>query len=329
MAVDAEAIESSVLTAPSRAISGFWRRACAFVLDGCFLGVIGSISGFALYGFYAGLGGWGRLIGFAVALAYFGVFNSSLGKGATFGKRLMGIEVVDAKGNPISLARSLARYCVLGVPYFLNGAPIRLPGPPLLGGTTLSLIILGVGGFDAYLLVFNRRTRQSLHDLLVGTYVTRVGGSGAPHIQPLWRGHLAIAGIWCVAALGLGAVGPLVFKIRALQEILVVQRKLETLENVGSATVNAVGGWASNNGTSVKVSSLDVSAAMKMRPPDYEREARTLAAAVLAVYPKILERDTLGVTVSYGYDIGISKSSISETFKHRPQEWMGLIGAAK
>src|ERR1700722_15306873 len=125
--MDTDAVPTP-LAVPSacRIVSGFWRRVLALFLDSFVLGVFGWTFGFFLFDFFARLGGWGRLIGFGVALVYFGRFNSGLEKGKTIGKRIMGIEVIDSAGSHISLGRSLLRYLVLGVPFFLNGA--LLPG---------------------------------------------------------------------------------------------------------------------------------------------------------------------------------------------------------
>lgn len=103
---------------PLRAISGFWRRLIAIVLDGVLLGIVGFISGFFFFEFYAQLGGWGRLIGFGIASLYFGVLNSVIGKGRTIGKRIMKIEVTDESGRNVTLGRSFLRNTILAAPFF-------------------------------------------------------------------------------------------------------------------------------------------------------------------------------------------------------------------
>jgi uncharacterized RDD family membrane protein YckC len=122
--------------APPRVIAGFWRRLLAFLVDATVLGLIGYLLGTLFYSSFAALGEWGRLVGFLVALLYFTLFNSEVGRGHTPGKLLTRIKVVDREGNFLPLGRSLLRYLVIGVPIFLNG--IRLPSAGSWGRTKVS-----------------------------------------------------------------------------------------------------------------------------------------------------------------------------------------------
>jgi len=66
----------------------------------------------------------------------------------------------------------LIRYSVVAVPFFLNGAIIDFD---LLKATwfeiLLSVLVMGVSLLILYLFAFNRKTKQSLHDLIAGSYV--------------------------------------------------------------------------------------------------------------------------------------------------------------
>jgi hypothetical protein len=96
----------AVLPAPDiTPIAGFWRRLTAFVIDCLILSVPTLLLGLALFRWVAGLGPTGRLIGFVVALLYFGVLNSHFGGGQTLGKRLLGIRVIDRSGKLLSPIR--------------------------------------------------------------------------------------------------------------------------------------------------------------------------------------------------------------------------------
>jgi hypothetical protein len=77
---------------------------------------------------------------------------------------------------------------VFYLPFCLNNlAPgdgysnIVLPALP-------AVLVFGLSGAIAYLSQFNRRTRQSIHDLLVGAIVVRAGRAAVPPRPPGdWR----------------------------------------------------------------------------------------------------------------------------------------------
>src|SRR6202008_43320 len=105
------------------------------------------------------------LLGFGIAALYFVPLNGPLGRGQTVGKKALGIRVVSKGGAPLGLAKSFVRSLVLMAPYFLNGAPIPLSVVDIGGGILFSEAIFGLGLSILYLIAFNARTRQSLHDL--------------------------------------------------------------------------------------------------------------------------------------------------------------------
>ena len=292
------------------------------MIDSAVLGIAGLILGFLLFDFFAHLGGWGRLVGFGIALLYFGTLNSVVGGGQTLGKVLLGIEVVDAAGNHISLGRSALRYTVLAAPFFLNGAMIS---PSVLIAPVmwlLGFLIFGLGGAIIYLIVFNRNTRQSIHDLVAGTYVVRSSSGDRVAAKPVWRGHLIVIGAWCVAVfLGMAVVGPRLAKTDLFSDLLAVQNAVQSSGKVHFATINVGATWTWRNGTKAEQTFAQSSVFLKQRPEDNEATAGEIASIILATSPEISKRDVLGVSVAYGYDIGIARASVSGYFRHSPSEW--------
>lgn len=165
-------------------ITGFWRRIGALLIDGLILGFVGFLSGLVLEDYFVQIGGWGRLIGFSIALIYFGILNSSINNGQTIGKALLKINVVDSNNQFISAPKSFLRYFILGTPFYLNNAWLTedlLTSPFMY---LLSLMVFGGSLSIIYLYVFNRNTRQSLHDVIIGTYVTNKDSSSSI-IEPI------------------------------------------------------------------------------------------------------------------------------------------------
>ncbi len=309
-----------------RVVSGFWRRVLALILDGLLLGAAGLVCGIFLFDYFANLGGWGRLVGFSVALVYFGVLNSAAGKGQTPGKRAMRIEVVDRSGRHISLPRSLLRYSILAVPFFLNG--VLIPPDVMMSpaGFIIGIIVAGFGGAVIYLYIFNRRTRQSLHDLAVGTFVTKTVPRGGV-TGSIWRPHLAVTGIWIVGVIGL-SIGTAGLRRKEFQMLIDVQQAVQASGKVHVADVKAgkIRSWGAD-GSRSETTCLHVIAYWKRRPKSEETPARSIASIVLDNYPEIADKDVLAVTVHYGYDIGIARAWRHETYSFSPGEWQRRLTA--
>jgi uncharacterized RDD family membrane protein YckC len=307
-----------------RAISGFWRRLLAFIIDGLLLGLVGCVCGLFLFDLLAHLGGWGRLVGFSVAFPYFGLLNSGVGRGQTVGKRVMKIEVVDRAGQHIALGWSLLRYVILGTPFFLNFAliPPSVMMSPI--GHIIGFILFGFGGAIIYLYVFNRHTRQSLHDLAVGTFVTRTSPPGEV-VGSVWRPHIVVVGIWFLSVVVLSVVMTGLSQKGVLPGLLDVQRAIQASGNVHVATVNVGKSWRIVDGSRSETTYFYSNAIWKQRPQDEETAARSVASIILSNYPKIMEKDMLIVVVSYGYDIGIARVWKSHTSSHSPIEWQKLV----
>jgi uncharacterized RDD family membrane protein YckC len=307
-----------------RSIAGFWRRLGAFFIDCLLLGAIGLGIGFFLTQELVSLGPWGRLLGFVVAFTYFGILNSRLGGGQTLGKRVLNIKVVKRNGSQLSVTRSFLRFLLLGAPWFLNNA--QLPDSVLLSFWfyILSITIFGIGLSIIYLFVFNRRTRQSLHDLLVGSYVVPSKVEGTLLTVAPWQFHLVVCGLLIVAS----GVTPYFAKNLAASEpfssMMNIYRAVKAEPWVVHVQVNKGKTFVATlkKGQS-ETTYLNVMAYAK--DPDLlnlER-AKKLTMLALATDSSIRSLDVVQVTLAYGYDIGIASSWRSKSYAYSPEEWVG------
>lgn len=69
------------------------------MVDSAVLGIVGFLLGLCFFRQFMAWGSWGRLLGFAIALLYFGPLNSRLGDGQTIGKRTLKVRVTTAAGR--------------------------------------------------------------------------------------------------------------------------------------------------------------------------------------------------------------------------------------
>jgi len=306
-------------SSPNREIAGFWRRLGALAIDLVLLGIVGWILGWVLFDPLARMGAYAKLIGFAIALAYFGICNSRIGGGQTLGKRWLGVRVVDVHDQLLSLPRSLLRYAVLGIPFFANGLPLspeQAISSPL--SYLLSLVIFGGMFALVYLYIFNRRTRQSLHDLVVGSYVERFDRAAQSVPFPaIWRGHMVVVAVIAVIALSGPMVASRFIGTQAFAGILPLYQTLSAQPHVMSAQV--VRGWTSFNGGHA-TQSLQSSLRLDAPLTEDDAMARRIAQQMAKADPNIADEDAIVVTLVYGYDMGIASGWKRHGYSFKPGE---------
>jgi uncharacterized RDD family membrane protein YckC len=296
-------------------IAGFWRRLGAFLVDMLVLGVIGIAIGALFFDTLAKLGPWGRLFGFAIAMAYFGILNSRLGNGETLGKRMLGITVVGVDGMPLTLWKSALRFLPLGAAWFLNNAQLSFAALTAPWSYLLSMAVFGVGLCVVYLVIFNRRTRQSLQDLLVGSYVVEATGTfPAPHVR---RAHLVV----CAALMAASAALPLYTARVATSERFSGLIRIHQAVSAEPGVLHA--NAASGKTISGKGETTYLNVVAYLDAPDFSSTARAKRLATLAMETDATTKtlDFVGVTLLYGYDIGIASSWKSHSFVHAPAQW--------
>ena len=305
-------------------IAGFWKRLIALFIDLLILGGIGFLLGLFFESTFVEIGNLGKLMGFAIALSYFGVMNSQIAKGQTIGKRIAKIRVVDAEGLYINIPKSLLRYSVLSIPFFLNGTYISFESDLINLDYFILPIVLGGTLSIAYLYLFNRTTRQSLHDLAVGTYVVN-SESPLTGVDVIWKPHLVVVAMVYIAL----AVAPIflvdIFSELAkkipIKEMAITQEILSSEPLVKSVSVmdrtstisSSVHGESTANYTNVHIYLManDVG-----NPVLAERYAQI----VVDSYVETINKDLMHITLSYGFDIGIWSQWYSHTHVFNPAE---------
>jgi uncharacterized RDD family membrane protein YckC len=304
-------------------ISGFWRRIGALVLDTLVLGAVGFTLGLALESTFVQMGSWGRLVGFTIGLFYFGIGNSTITGGQTIGKRLLKLRVVNSNNTSIGIGKSVIRYLVLATPFALNGLQFSNEALQSLWIYPLSLVLFGGIFSIVYLYIFNRTTRQSLHDLAVGSFVVNVGVE-KPEIGKVWWVHIIIVALLFVLA----SIGPALATRLAqdtpFDEMLAVQSALLAYPNVNYATftVNSTTFSTVKKGTSTThyVSSEIYLANNSINDSDL---ARQLAIVIVTNYPQALDKDAIQISLKYGFDIGIWSQWLNHSYSFLPEELQG------
>jgi uncharacterized RDD family membrane protein YckC len=323
-------------------IAGFWRRLFALFIDGVLLAIVGMVIGAAAYPQLVEMGQSGRLIGAAITLVYYGFLNSGWGGGATFGKRMLGLRVVRRDGHTIGLFRSLVRTVVFWTPFYLNGvyfASLRIPGlpnDPRIGialAIADAIVVFGGMFLIIYLYVFNRRTRQTLHDLIAGTFVVREASVDIPIAARFWKGHLAIAGVAFALVLVLPLGLSSYFWGSSFQNSNKLLDAVLARPGVASAQIatNTMVGQSFGTGKPTSFASTTLNVVVQARgiPISTTAMENDIAATVLQMDPRILGQQNLSVKVTYGYELGIWSWSTGDQFTGTPQDWSKRLRDAK
>lgn len=286
-------------------IAGFWRRIGALIIDSLILGAFGFLLSLFLKEYFYNLGDSGVLVGLVVGLVYFGLLNSSVCGGQTLGKRAVKIKVVSKSNQLISLPKSLIRYLVFSIPFSLNGVAFGDENSPAWIMYVLSLFVFGGMLSIIYLYIFNRNTRQSLHDLVVGSYVVRCETYYAKPPK-VWGVHLLVVGILLFASLMLPLSTESMVENEPFAELLEVKNSLENIDNIISVGVKQGTSTISVMGEETRtVKYISVQAVIANSEVDNVDVARDLALKVVGSYPKAIENDVIQVTLTHGYSIGI------------------------
>lgn len=321
--------ENQPIEIKDRPISNFWIRIFAFIIDEIIISIFGYLLGFIFKNYFAQIGQWGIIIGIVVEIMYFGLLNSTVGGGQTIGKKLMRIRVVDKNGSRISVPISFFRAAILITPSYLNGIILPIHLTETLFGiaiyTIIALALFGGGLSIIYLNIFNKKTRQSLHDLICGTYVVKANTEGAIEFGPIWRLHYFVVFIFSIIVIIFVMSNSKIGRSES-GFLDVVYERLSKMDNVSSVRIGV--GETRNPRSSSKYVKAYIKC--KIRPNDFNAIVNQAAEIILANNPPIsFYDDIVFVIVEYGYNIGIASTHERHIERLTPLEWEKRIELEK
>jgi uncharacterized RDD family membrane protein YckC len=311
-------------------IAGFWRRFAAFLIDGLLLGTIGQIIGWSASSFWFSVGPHGRILGFVIILLYFGLMNSKLCNGQTIGKRVLKTAVRDKNNELISIKLALLRTCILGLPIILNGWVLPVSGTNILTWL-VGIIVFGLGVSIIYTILFNRSSRQGMHDLICKTYVVHLKSD--PWYRDSFpqssRKHWVVSGIIVALAVVISTFGiffsDIVISKTNLSDITNVQDILNNDNRYHTASVSIHNTTYTSNTFSGSRTKrwIKVDAWYKGVPSEEERSAlvSNIANVVLEKTNNIDNYDSLAIIISSKYDFGIAYGYINFEENHSLDKW--------
>jgi uncharacterized RDD family membrane protein YckC len=286
-------------------ISGFWRRVLAFIIDLIILEVLGVVLGLLFARQFAALAWGGPFVGLCIAAVYFGILDSRIGKGQSMGKRFVKICVVNREGGFISPKRGIVRGTILAVPVCLNA--LYLPFLPAVAQGIMGFVFFSITVTLVYFYLFNRNTRQTLHDLATGTFVVKKTAVHEPIRRKIWQKHYLAVSLLVLAIVGGGVY--LQFqsaKTGDMSALVQLQTELMKLQGADNASVFVTKQVHLKSGYQVR--SLNVTVFTHDSSRDFQNMENAAANIILTKYPQVHEMRIIQVRIVYGYNIGIAKN---------------------
>lgn len=180
--------------------------------------------------------------------------------------------------------------------------------------------MLVVGGTTVYLILFDRRRRQGVHDLAVGSFVADADMTGPLKLQPTWKMHWVILGVLAILVLGSGKlIENRLEKWGPMPQLLADARLVENMPGVQNAGVQDLSSRNYSSGVTKKF--LIVNAFWTGKRSDDEAFANEVAKLILQNDPQAQNYDVLRIVVIRGYDLGIARAQQRAPFEHTPAEW--------
>jgi len=236
--------------------------------------------------------------------------DSRIANGQTLGKRALGVAVRDSDGEAIGVGRSMLRTLVWLVPVTLNGWALPVMSNPAAAWIA-GVILFGIGGAVLVTMVFNRRTRQGLHDMLTNTYVLRLTGEPVESLPaPAKLQWILSGGMVLLALIVASASGLIASRLgTSLQQMTELQEELQKDPRFFSVSVFDQRLYEGEGDTS---RALRIQAWYKGVPADSARSAILNDIAKVALTVDGVERyDLIRVDVKAAYDLGIASGYLT------------------
>lgn len=309
-------------------ISKFWPRIGALIIDFIIIGIFGFILGMIFEEFFVSIGNQGLMFGLIIALIYFSIGNSEKSNGQTIGKRVVKIKTIDSSGNTISIKKSILRSAILFTPYFLINYPI--PGVDELSVVNVYKITILISVLIGIIILYiaNKSTRQSLHDILLDTYVVNVDESEiAVELQPNTK-----IGIYLFLGFTIILIGFTTYNLTNKDTIIndfdEILRKIGSIDGVlrVGATRNTTTFYGDDKSITESYT-LILHVQEITNECDFEQSeiVKEAVKVLFQVKPEVKGLDIINVKLKRGFNIGIANKNNSYSSGKSPDEWLEII----
>ena len=308
-------------------VAKFWKRLVAFIIDAALMMLAGQLIGMALAKPLSQIGPYGHLLGLLIVLPYYGIMNSRITKGQTFGKMIMKINVVSQELVPIGLGKSFIRILILAIPFFLYGLSIPEVNHPVITWV-ISILVFGMGGVILYTMTFNMESRQGIHDMLLKTYVVdqrETTNHALPKTSKLvWTISAIWAGLTIAFFLFLSLVNTNPEADEIYNKMSVLNAQIGARDDVLTSSVTEQT-LAVENTNSQQTLIISIWLKGQRSTSDYENEVVKVAGFTLQNFEGLDQFDSIQIRLLSGYDLGIGGKTSYYTQSETPGEWQDIV----
>lgn len=310
-------------------ISKFWTRIGALIIDFLIVGIFGFLLGLVFEDFFVSIGTLGLLIGFLICIIYFSIGYSYITNGQTIGKKSVNIQVITKDGKYLTFKKSFIRSLILFSPYFLIN--LRIPGIEedslffVLKSVISVIVIIGI----TLIYIFNKSTRQTLHDFPTKSFVTETKKQANQiELKESKKIIFIIYGIIAVLLFGLAVYNTYNNKT-ITSNVNIVYKKLNQLDGVVRAGTSDNTSTFYGNQKKVTHSFNGVlwvqNLPQELNEIEESEIVKNAARIILENNNDISEFDFIRITLIRGFDIGIAKKSRSYFVSKSPEEWNDIL----
>lgn len=315
-------------------ITTFWVRIFAFALDSAILGITGFLLAIPLNGFFVSLGNEGIFVGFFISLLYFTIMNSNLAKGQTLGKRFLKIQSLDKNGNYLSISKSLVRTLILIIPFFFVNYQYPFLPPYSIVSTIISLFFFNCIIFIIVFYIFNKSSRQGLHDLAINSIVANTFRNEEPQeIKKANTSAFLYASAFVVFFIGIAIFTGSRIKQNFPELNPIVQKLSEDKEVINASAKKGIKTtYLNKEKTQYKFLTIDLSVSDLPSPNASAKTPETVLRAVenvITISPDINKPDSININLIKQYNIGIAKSLRSVSYSKTKEEWTAMLQNAE
>jgi uncharacterized RDD family membrane protein YckC len=312
-------------------ISYFWPRIFAYILDIIIICIVGLVLGLIFGEIFIQMGTYARFVGFVLIFSYFGIFNSKIKAGQTYGKKAMNIQVVDRNYNLIPPGKSFLRSFILIIPFYFNNF---LPTSILISNTYIfiwaSFFIFFIGLI--YFYIFNTKSRQSIHDLICGTFVVKSDLKHKSNLESEPLSQSFLTGLVIVIFIFLGILSlfknPIYDQETAKCQVLaqrLIQEDMYYNPLVQFRYFQKFKPGKTNENSSSIGKVIIIQVNWKGEKNDIHPEIYKLADIALKTYPDADNLDYIAVRILRGFNIGLAFFNYSDALNFTPSQWKDEI----